>query len=190
MRVLLLFLLLSQLTWSQADTIIIQYPKDPILLEKNTNDTILINSPFEGLIFHGTTLLPNTSNQVGLYGYGLYLNEVKGSPCTMDYRLIESQRDKINSIVITDSSWYFDLTIIANCCHYFLGDAALIEDSILNLSYYAYGGSYCACNCCFGLEYHFTVDDFMEDYGVIRYAMINNRRETIKKVPNYSTKKK
>jgi hypothetical protein len=190
MRLLFLFLLLSNLGQAQPDTIFIIYPKNPILLDKNTNDTIIVNSPFEGVLLYETTLLPNTSNQVGLYGAGLFLNKVSGSPCKMDYDPRESTGNIINSVLITDSSWYFDLTIIANCCHYFLGDASHIEDSILNLIYHAYGGSYCACNCCFGLQYYFNSEDYMEDYGTIRYVMINNRRETILPLPQYSKKQK
>ena len=167
--------------FSQQDTIIILYPKDPEMLEKRENDTLFIESPMDGQILFGTMALPLTSSQTVLWSYsGLWLEAVTGSDCN-NHDEDKMGIDKIESTSITDSSWTFSTQITSNCCHKFLGDASLECDSIINLSYIGYGGN-CACNCCFGLTYSFKKEDgeWFTDY---KWVMINNDRRTLIRIP-------
>jgi hypothetical protein len=172
----LLVVFLNTTLFSQ-DTIVIQYPLKPELLPEKLNDTIVINSPMDGTILFGTTLLPNTSNQVYLYGFGLYLQSMNGSECMNDMGKPESFADFVQNIDLTDTSLLVNIQISANCCHSFLGDASVVDDTIFQLIYYGYGAGYCACNCCFGLTYYFTREDYgREEFDRIRYVMINEDR--------------
>jgi hypothetical protein len=180
--ILFIFLiLLVAPCFSQQDTIIIVYPKNPELLSPQVNDTILINSPMDGQILYGTMALPSTSSQVALWSYsGLWLESVEGSDCN-GHDEDKMNRDKVESIWKNDSMWVFSTQITSNCCHKFLGDASLESDSIINLSYIGYGGN-CACYCCFGLTYTFKKEDgeWFSDY---KWVMINNDRRTLIRIP-------
>jgi hypothetical protein len=182
MRIIILCLFLLPLcAISQHDTIIIVYPKEPQLMAPQPNDTILINSPMDGQILFGTMALPSTSSQVALYSYsGLWLESVIGSDCN-GHDEDKMGVDKIESILMTDTTWILATQITSNCCHKFLGDAALENDSIINLSYIGYGGN-CACYCCFGLTYTFKKEDgeWFSDY---KWVMINNDRKTLIRIP-------
>jgi hypothetical protein len=174
-----LFIALSSQIFSQSDTIIIVYPKNPELIELKKNDTILIDSPMDGQILYGTMALPSTSNQIGLYGTnGFWLKDMIGSPCNaLGEHEVENH---IESIFQTDSSFIVAIQIGANCCHKFLGDAGIMNDTILNLIHIGYGGN-CACTCCFGLTYTFYKEEF--DFNIpVKWAMINEDRKTLYKI--------
>lgn len=165
---------------SAQDTIIIQYPKQPELLPELDDDTLIINSPMDGTILFGTTLLPNTSNQIYLYGMGLFLQSVTGLECMNGMGEPKSFSDFVEHLDLTDSSLLINIQIDANCCHSFLGDATVVDDTLLQLIYYGYGGGYCACNCCFGLTYYFHRDDYgKEDFDKIKYVVINDDRKNL-----------
>jgi hypothetical protein len=165
---------------AQADTIIILYPKEPLITEQKENDTLFINNPNDGIILYGNAVIPTTSNQVGLYSAGLWLTEMTGSECENGiYK--NNEEDNINTIIITDSTMVFNINIISNCCHKFLGDASFVEDSILNLIYIGYGGN-CACNCCFNLTYSFSRME-SEDSMPLTHVMIDNDPKALKPIP-------
>jgi hypothetical protein len=174
---LLSFLILafSPDTFGQQDTIIIIYPQDPIYLHKTGNDTLIIDTPTEGNVLFGTTIIPTTSNQVGLYGAGLWLDNLTESPCNSSKE--PSGIDKILGLTMNDSILSISMEITSNCCHKFLGDAELVDNSILNLIYIGYGGN-CACYCCFGLDYTFRREHTDPDI-VITHVMINGDRTSI-----------
>lgn len=165
---------------SQRDTIIITYPNDPTYLVKTGNDTIFIDTPTDGNILFGTTIIPVTSNQVGLYGAGLWLDNLVDSPCNSSKE--PSGIDNITSSTSNDSILTISLEITSNCCHNFLGDAELVDNSILNLVYIGYGGN-CACYCCFGLTYTFRKEYPNPDIE-ISHIMINGDRTTLKPISN------
>jgi hypothetical protein len=172
----------SSILFSQSDTIIIQYPKEPLMLSPRANDTVIVNSPMDGQILFGTMALPLTSSQTALWSYsGLWLESVNGSDCN-GHDEDKMGADKIESIWITDTSWIFSTRITSNCCHKFLGDASLESDSIINLTYIGYGGN-CACYCCFGLTYSFKKEnaDYFTNY---KWVMINNDRKTLIRIPD------
>ncbi len=166
---------------AQQDTIVILYPKNPELMDVRENDTLFIQSPMDGQILFGTMALPTTSNQVGLYGAGLWLETVVGSDCNNNAER-ESFPDKINSIWKNDSVWVISTQITSNCCHKFLGDASMINDSIINLIYIGYGG-HCACDCCFGLTYTFEKQDY-ESESIMKWIMINGDEKTLFRIKN------
>ena len=175
-----IFFSFKLICWSQSDTILIVYPKNPQLMEVKETDTILINSPMDVQILYGTMALPETGNQVALYSYsGLWLKTVEGSDCN-NHDEDHMQTDRIESVVKNNSSWIFSTQITSNCCHKFLGDASLESDSIINLKFIGYGGN-CACTCCFGLTYTFSKEnaDYFQDY---KWVMINEDRKTLFKI--------
>jgi hypothetical protein len=164
--------------WAQTDTILIIYPKDPQLMELKETDTILFNSPMDVQILYGTMAIPETGNQLALWSYsGLRLQSVIGSDCSGEH---EGIIERIESVEKNDSMWIISTQITSNCCHKFLGDAALESDSIINLKFIGYGGN-CACTCCFGLTYTFIHEneDYFQDY---KWVMINDDRRTLFKI--------
>jgi hypothetical protein len=112
-------------------------------------------------------------------GYGLYLNKVTKSNCQGNANEKWSP-DKINSVINTDSTLTVDINITDNCCYEFLCDNSVDSTGTLNLIYYGYG-TYCACDCCFGLTFHF-VKIKSPDYSDIKAIMINDNRKTIKPI--------
>jgi len=142
-------------------------------------DTIVFESGMRKQILIGTTILPGTHNQMGAREYGLYLNKVTKSDCQGDpYE--KWIPDKINFITNTDTSMTVDINITNNCCYEFLCDISVDSTGTLNLIYYGYG-TYCSCNCCFGLTFHFAKEK-SPDYSDIKAVMINENRKTIKQV--------
>jgi hypothetical protein len=130
-------------------------------------------------ILIGTTILPSTHNQMRARGYGLYLYKVTKSNCQGDaYENWNS--DKINAVINTDSTLIIDINITDNCCYEFLCDISVDSTGILNLIYYGYG-TYCSCECCFGLTFHLEKEK-SPDYSGIKAVMINENRKTIKRI--------
>lgn len=172
------FQFIGNISFGQQDTIIIVYPKDPTYLIKTGNDTLFVDTPSDGTILFGTTIIPTTSNQVGLYGVGLWLDNLVDSPCNSSQE--PRGIDKIISSNSDDFILSISLEITSNCCHRFLGDAELIDDNILNLIYIGYGGN-CACYCCFGLTYTFRKEYPNPDIK-ISYIMINGDKTTLKPI--------
>ncbi len=88
------------------------------------------------------------------------------------------EKGKINTIIETDSTLTIDINITDNCCFAFLCDMTVDSTATLKLIYHGYG-TYCACNCCFGLTYHFGKRNA---YPKIKAVMINDERETLKQI--------
>lgn len=146
----------------------------------------------------GTTVLPGTRNQLALKNYNLILDSVKFSPCNGEPPIVELNIDglagaeskestfinseffKVQSLDLWKTGFTINIKIWENCCHHFLCDAVVIDDSILSLVYYPYGWNYCACDCCFGLTYFFS---FMggqeEEFIKVKWVMINEWPETL-----------
>lgn len=144
-----------------------------------TTDTIVFESGMTKQILVGTTTLPSTHNQMMARGFGLYLSKVTKSNCQRD-AYDDPSPDKINSIINTDSTLIVDINISDNCCYEFLCDMSVDSTGTLNLIFYGYG-TYCACECCFGLTYHFyKIKD--PEYSEIKSVMINGFRKTTKAI--------
>lgn len=180
MKPLLLFsLLLSSFPlFAQHDTVFVRkntgWANDTLKYE---TDTLLFGSGSTRNFLAGTMVLPSTHNQMNARGYGLFLSKVTKSNCQGNSK---SGQDKINSILRTDSTLTIDITIYDNCCYDFLCDIAVDSSSVLNIIYHGYG-TYCGCECCFGITYHFTLEHLPE-YGEIKAAMINGYYKSLKKI--------
>ena len=142
-------------------------------------DTIVFKSGTRKQILIGTTILPSTHNQMIAKGFGLYINNVSKSDCQGN-SYENRNPDKITSIINTDSTLTVDINITDNCCYEFLCDISIDSTGTLNLIYYGYG-TYCSCDCCFGLTFHFEKEN-SPDYPDIKAIMINNNRKTTKKI--------
>lgn len=120
----------------------------------------------------GTTLLPHSDKMIALLNHGLQpvslevLEECEAvAPDRFDeYPAFTSVNRDGHRLTI-------DVQVIANCCHQFLGEAAVVGGDTLNLLYTSYGG-FCACECCFTLRYVF--DTSMEArHRLLQFVQIN-----------------
>ncbi len=185
MKKILFLAFLSPLFLSaQSDTIFIRRNQashdEPI---HYATDTIIFGYP-ETPVLAGTTMLPNSAGGMQVYGFGIYFSGLSGSDCSSHGEHVEDP-EEVLSTELVDSQLIINCRIVANCCHYFLGDVSIEEDSILNLVYYGYGSGYCACACCFGLTYTFGVLDDewdRENFQKMKYIMINGDRKTLREV--------
>jgi len=128
----------------------------------------------------GTTILPSTHNQMRARGFGLYFETISKSDCKSRGVDVYNGSDKINSIAITDSSLTVDINIYDNCCYDFLCDVSVDSSGVVNLIYQGYG-SYCSCDCCFGLTFHFSILKG-SDYEEIKAVMLMEDKSTLKKI--------
>lgn len=127
-------------------------------------------------VLAGTMFLPSSDKMNGLLNNGL-------SPISLE--IIQECDNTTDSITFNEfpkfistsrvgNTLTIDVSVIANCCHNFLGEAEVIGSDTLNLVYHSYGG-FCSCNCCFTLRYKF--DTSMEDiYQVLNYVTINGSK--------------
>ena len=58
----------------------------------------------------------------------------------------------------------------------------IVNDSIVNLIQYGYGATYCACICCFGLTYEFSLMREFSEFDRLKKVMINGDERTLKKL--------
>lgn len=178
--VIILLFFIYHFTLGQSDTVFMRYDMniyDDTLTY--STDTIIFDSVDMELLY-GTTILPSTGNQQYAKGYGLHFNNVIFSDCSKGER--PTGEIEILSIIESDSTIIFDCKIFGNCCHSFLCDVEIKEDSILNLIYYGYGAGYCACNCCFGLIYEFDFYKEHSDFDELKFVMINNEKQSLIKL--------
>jgi hypothetical protein len=163
------------------DTVFIRYNKSLTDKMHYVTDTVIFKTEMRRHILLGTTILPGTASQIGAMNYGLYFTKVSKSDCQKDItEYAGSIPDKINSIDETDTTLTVDMNISANCCHDFLCDIDVDSTGVLNLIYEGYG-TYCSCDCCFGLTYHFNREK-SKDVPEIKSIMINGNRKTIKPI--------
>ena len=177
--VLLIGIVQCNLSYSQIvenDTVFV---KRIVHTEITEIDTMIIKggiSPAQPEVLIGTTFLPYTSKMIGLLNEGLspisleLVNDCDnsiGRESFKDYPVFkEIKRD---STVLT-----IEVSVIANCCHNFLGEAEVAGKDTLNLVYTSYGG-FCSCSCCFTLRNKF--DTSMEEYyNILNYVTINGSR--------------
>ncbi|MBL4752249.1 MAG: hypothetical protein JKY52_01430 [Flavobacteriales bacterium] len=133
-------------------------------------------------VLAGTTFLPYSDKMVRLMNNGLSpisLQIIQECDNTTDPKTFKDYPKFI--VVKRDSSVLtIDVSVVANCCHNFLGEAEVIGKDTLNLVYTSYGG-FCSCSCCFTLRYKF--DTTMEDYyQVLKFVTINGSK-TLGQIP-------
>ena len=137
----------------------------------------------EGNKLLGTTVLTASNNNMNSrWLHGIFLQKILKSEC-LNSGSEKIAPTKINLVEIkNDSTLVIDININANCCHDFLGEIEITKDNVLNLIYHGYG-SYCSCNCCFGLTYQmFLVKEEDYDFNKIKSVMINGIKETETKI--------
>lgn len=178
----ILFAGLSSVSLSaQHDTVFIRHSDDRVSGGLTyVTDTVLFPSAVARHILTGTCILPWTHNQQNAKGYGLYFEKVSKSECRGDRYTKEAEKDKINQIIRTDTGLIVDISIYDNCCYDFLCDVSVDTAGVLNLIYHGYG-SYCACNCCFGLTFQFSIIQH-PDYGKIKAVMLRDDRSSLKNI--------
>tara|TARA_B100000809_G_scaffold262247_1_gene312811 strand:- start:154 stop:702 length:549 start_codon:yes stop_codon:yes gene_type:complete len=182
MKILLTYLiLLTSLTgYSQKEI------QDSVFIKKyETDSTFTIDTltiPVRGYdqILVGTTFLPYSDNTVNLLNNGLFpknfsiLEECDGE---LDKHQIDNY-PKIDSSNFNEKMISIDVSISSNCCHNFLGDAEITNNS-LNLYYTGYG-SFCSCTCLFKLRYTFDIS-LPELLPEIEQVTINGKELLFKK---------
>jgi hypothetical protein len=140
-------------------------------------DTLFIQSGRSSeQVLAGTTFLPNSDKMIGLLNNGLEpisLKIIKECDNNTDPRTFKDY-PKFTEVKRDSNELIIDVSVVANCCHNFLGEAEVVGNDTLNLVYTSYGG-FCSCNCCFTLRYRF--DTTMEEYNqILRYVTINGSK--------------
>lgn len=177
-----MLLLGSHTLMSQSDTVFIRYDIDETGESISyTTDTVLFGSRLARQFLIGTTFLPYSHNNLSARIHGLDFLKVTKSDCQRDVTEYGGDiQDHINTIVTTDSMLTIDFNLYDNCCYEFICDASVDDEGILNLIYTGYG-SYCGCDCCFGLTYHFSVSE-VEGEAELKAVMLNGNRKTLKSI--------
>ncbi len=187
MRNIILFILLfSSITtvWAQSDTVFIRYNKneydEPI---EYSVDTVIFGGSNMRTILYKTMLLPNTGRQQNAKGYGLFIDSVAIMPCE-NSRERPDYINEVNSVISTKDSFVIQIKFWGNCCHQFLCDIDITDDSTLNIITIGYG-MFCSCDCCYGLNLYFEpLHEVFEDFNKLKYITINGD-EKKKFIVNY-----
>ncbi|MDL2297457.1 hypothetical protein LJC37_05835 [Bacteroidales bacterium OttesenSCG-928-E04] len=166
---------------SELDTVFV---KRAIGVNEFEIDTLFIPSGRSSIqVLTGTMFLPYTDKMIGLLNNGLspisleIIQECDDSanPGTFD------EYPKFTSITRNENILAIEVSIVANCCHNFLGEAEVVGKDTLNLVYTSYGG-FCSCECCFTLRYKF--DTSMEEvYQILNHVTINGSK-TVGQITN------
>lgn len=145
-------------------------------IEKNTFeiDTLFIPSGVSSKqVLVGTQFLPYSNKMIGLLNSGLQpislevlseCNESVDRKTFNQYPKFVNVERKLDTLII-------DVSVVANCCHNFLGEAEVVNETTLNLVYTSYGG-FCSCNCIFTLRYKFNTF-FEKNYQILDSVKIN-----------------
>ncbi len=178
--IFLLVVLFSVLSVSaQQDTVFMKYNKNS-WSEENINyevDTVLFDTPLARHILYGTTIISGSANQRLAMEFGLGFERLVHSDCKEESKDFNGHLQKLNTVLLTDTSIVIDFNVIANCCHDFLCDIAVDDNGVLNLITMGYGG-YCFCTCCFGLTYHLSLEQWA-DIPKVKSVIINNDPSTL-----------
>lgn len=161
---------------AQFDTVVVSYSDRS---GAHMADTMIVQEFRPSTILIGTTVLPaSDKNMDSRWQYGYALSEMHLTPCRTSEE--DPGANEVMAISSTDSSFTIELKIASNCCHAFLGEIEIVDDTLLNLVYHPYG-SFCSCMCCFGLTYDITrFPD--EEYHPLAAVMINGDRRTLKRL--------
>lgn len=140
-------------------------------------DTLLIpGGRSSQQVLAGTTFLPYSDKMVKLLNQGLSpisLEIIKDCDNTTDPSNFKDF-PKFREVKRDADELLIDVSVIANCCHNFLGEAEVVGQDTLNLVYTSYGG-FCSCKCAFTLRFRF--DTTMEDqHQILKYITINSSK--------------
>lgn len=161
-----------------------EHPHDTVFIKRSLGegafrvDTLFIpGSTVTQHVLVGTTFLPHSDNMIQLLNQGLYAIslEVLGECEQSDFMDERNAYPKFTRVERQSDTLTIDVSVIANCCHQFLGEAEIRSDT-LNLLYTSYGG-FCACECCFTLRYRFDTT-LEERYQVLHHFQVNGSELT------------
>lgn len=127
-------------------------------------------------VLAGTMFLPYSDKMMGLLNNGLSpisLEIIQECDNTTDPKTFK-EYPKFIATSRVGNTLTIDVSVIANCCHNFLGEAEVKGKDTLNLVYTSYGG-FCSCECCFTLRYKFDTSR-EEMYQVLNYVTINSSK--------------
>ncbi|MBI3218007.1 MAG: hypothetical protein HYZ44_00695 [Bacteroidetes bacterium] len=133
-------------------------------------------------VLTGTMFLPYSDRMIRLLNNGLSpisLEIIQECNNTTDPKTFK-EYPKFISTTRAGNTLTIDVSIVANCCHNFLGEAEVVGKDTLNIVYTSYGG-FCSCNCCFTLRYKFNTS-MEKEYQVLKYVTINNSK-TVGQIP-------
>lgn len=167
---------------TENDTVFV---KRTVHTENIEIDTLIVRGGINSVqqeILIGTTFLPYSDKMIGLLNKGISpisFEVIKECDNSISPKYFKKY-PKFVMVKKDTTSLTIDVTVVANCCHNFLGEAEVKKNNTLNLIYTSYGG-FCSCNCCFTLRYKF--DTTMEDhYQILKYVTINDS-ETVELIP-------
>ncbi|TXI82927.1 MAG: hypothetical protein E6Q44_00530 [Flavobacteriales bacterium] len=178
------FALASSLAAAQAE-------KDTVFIKANVTpydstvsyriDTLLFDSPMMRHILVGTTVLTASPKNESARNFGYSLLALGASACQKELDgPAKDGSDRVISVLRNDTMWIIETNISSNCCHSFLGEIEVVDGSILNLIYHGYG-TYCFCECCFGLTYRIGREIFVDPKDVNQF-MINGDKRTLRRI--------
>jgi hypothetical protein len=179
--IIISFFLYGHLT-GQNDTVFIKYNRDRH--DENIyyrTDTLVFDTPNARQILYGTTVLPWTVNQQFAKNFGLYLDTVAHTTCKKENDSGPKELTVITNVLEKTGKLQIEIKYWGNCCHAFLCDVEVIENTTINLIVYGYGATYCSCTCCYGLNFSFSTLDVPE-YKGLTSVMINGDKKTLKKM--------
>lgn len=161
----LVFLVFTSLSTSAQDVYLdTVFVKRMVGFDEFEMDTLVVPSHSFNQVLVGTTFLPYSDKMIRLLNDNIspisleLLNECNGS---IDPNKFDDY-PQFDFVSMDSNVLTIDVTVIANCCHNFLGEAELVGTDTLNLLYTSYGG-FCSCSCCFTLRYKFDVSgDFLK----------------------------
>jgi hypothetical protein len=156
--------------------VFIKYNKDKFEEKPSyKTDTIVFDTPNARQILYGTTVLPWTSSQQMAKNFGISLLSVQSSDCKHSGK---PTLNEVVSIAETDTTLIIEINIWGNCCHSFLCDLEIVDDSTINLKYHGYGATYCSCECCYSLTFNLEKWKIHEN-KLLKNVMINSDKRTI-----------
>lgn len=176
-RIIMLFLLLLNMNGvlAQSDTIFLKYNKDVLLKHPEyKTDTILFGGVKRHILM-GTTVLPWTKNQQIAKSYGLFLDKV--SIVELDCDDPALFKTQVLSVKESNDSLFICIELKGNCCHSFLCDIEILDDTTINLITHGYG-TYCDCTCPFQLTYYFSDRRDFDGRKLLKYVIINGNTKT------------
>ena len=174
---------------AQQDTVFLRYNigeyREPLNYK---TDTVLYTSSNYRHIITGTSILPETYSQLDMRNRGYNFNRILVSGCADGSGYMDTgPPERVTSVTITDTSLAVEITIHSVCGSSFLVDGYINEkDSVLHLTYNTYG-SWASCDCCYGLTYCFTRDNFwggvkLDSAIKLKGVMIRDNFSTFKEI--------
>ena len=164
-------------------------PPDTVFLKYNAGsydtliyeiDTLFKKVPFGPNYIFESDWITNSSNQLGVLGYGIHASSIEAE-CKKNKRRIELRENKLVNWVKTDSSLIFEYEVVENCCYSFLCDMEILNEKTLNLIYHGYG-SICGCTCVHNLKYELSLDflddEYEENFMKLTNFTLNNELNT------------